>query len=363
MFYIIVIVATTLLVGGCSVLGQRQFGQRPKKERLERIKRSPNYKNGEFQNLSPTPLKTTSKSYFRLFWETFMQKPVEVAPKTAIPAIKTNLTALSDHSLVWLGHSSYLMKIDGKIYLIDPVFGSASPFSFSLKPFKGADIYTTDDLPEVDFLIITHDHYDHLEYTTMLKLKDKVKRVITPLGVGQHLEYWSFSAEKITELDWNEAFSLSEDAKIEALPARHGSGRRFKLRQTLWASFMLQTPSLTIYIGGDGGYDTHFKEIGARFPKIDWAILENGQYSENWRYVHLSPEDLINAIKDLNAKQILAFHNSKYALSRHKWYEPLANISEAAEKWNIRLATPKIGEVVRLNDEAQSFEKWWQTAF
>lgn len=363
MLYSILIIISLIIVIGAIVMNQPQFGQNPKGERLERVKKSPNYRDNSFQNLSHTPQLSSDRSMVGVLWDFLFKKTENLTPENPLPAVKTNLKVFKsdDNVLVWLGHSSYYFQIDGKKFLADPVLVSASPLPFGGKPFKGTAIYTPEDMPEVDYLIITHDHYDHLDYNTIKVIKDRVGKIITSLGIGSHLEYWGIPADKIIEMDWHEQAQLTDDFKITALPARHFSGRTFTRNKTLWSSFMLETPSKTIYMGGDSGYDTFFKTIAEQFPKIDLAIMENGQYNTDWRYIHFLPEDLVKAVKDLKPKRLLTFHNSKFALARHPWYEPLEKISQASETENFNLATPQIGEVVNLNDETQIFEKWWNT--
>ena len=250
--------------------------------------------------------------------------------------------------MVWFGHSSYLIQTGGKRILVDPVFCMASPVSFVNKPFKGTELYTPDDMPDIDYLVISHDHWDHLDYNTVKKLKDRIGAVICPLGVGEHFEYWGFDKERLIELDWNEDANLAPGFMIHCLPARHFSGRRLTANQSLWASFLLETPSQKIYIGGDGGYDTHYAEIGNRFPGIDLAILENGQYNEEWSLIHLMPQYMAQTARDLKAKRVLTVHHSKYALAKHRWDEPLKNAEEMKNKDSLNVLIPEIGEVVAL---------------
>src|SRR5690606_12893097 len=203
---------------------------------------------------------------------------------------------IEDDFMVWFGHSSYYMKIDGQSFLIDPVLSkNASPLYGTNNAFMGADVFTCEALPEIDVLILTHDHYDHLDYSSFKNIKDKVSKIICPLGVGEHLEYWGFPKDNITELDWYENASVSDSIKITATPARHFSGRSFKRNTTLWASYVLQTKNLKLYLGGDSGYDTHFKEIGTKYGPFDLAILENGQYDKKWKYIHMMPEEVVQA--------------------------------------------------------------------
>ncbi len=341
---------------------QESFGRSPRGERLERIKNSPNYHDGKFHNLSPTKQITSEKSKISTMADFLFRKVKDLRPEMDLPTIKTDLKRFGqdENVLVWLGHSSLFIQTNGKRFLVDPVLVKASPVSFVNKPFKGTKIYTPDDIPDIDYLMITHDHWDHLDYNTVKRLKDRTGKVICPLGVGEHLEHWGFDKDRIVELDWNENFVFDNTVTIHCLSARHFSGRGLSPNKTLWASFMLQTPSKNIYISGDGGYDTHFADIGNRF-EIDLAIVENGQYNEGWKFIHLMPEDLVTTAKDLNAKKMMTGHNSKYALGKHSWHEPLENISKAAERDSLNLLTPMIGEAVYLNDTIQVFKKWWST--
>lgn len=293
----------------------------------------------------------------------FFDKKERVKPVDIIPSRKTdllNLDAAKD-ILVWFGHSSYFIQADRKKILVDPVFsGAASPVSFNIKAFKGTDIYTTEDIPEIDFLFISHDHWDHLDYKTMIKLKPKIKRIICALGVGEHLERWGFDTHIINELEWNEEIDLGEGFVVNTVSARHFTGRSFVRNKSIWTSFVLKTPTMNLFIGGDSGYDTHFAEIGRRFGPFALAILENGQYNENWKYIHMTPGETLQAAKDLQAKRVLPVHNSKFPLSVHPWDEPLKRITELNSDAGLNLATPMIGEELNLKDNVQQFSKWWE---
>ncbi len=351
-----------ITIGVMLVLGQAKFGQLPKGERLERILKSPNYKDGEFRNINETPVLSTEKSRFGVMMNFMFRKKIDLAPEIDIPAIKTNLKDLKsdEDCLIWFGHSSYFMKINGKTFLIDPVFSDyASPFSFINKAFKGTTAFKAEDMPEIDYLVITHDHWDHLDYHTVLELKDKVHHVICGLGIGQHFEYWGYDADIITDLDWYEGLDLDEGWRMTATPARHYSGRGLKGNQTLWVSYALQTPALNVYIGGDSGYDEFYKEIGSKYGPFDLAILEQGQYNQDWNLIHILPDQVFEAAKELKAKSILPVHNSRFALASHPWYEPLNKMVENHKDYGIRVITPEIGEVVNVKDSTQTFCKWW----
>ena len=344
-------------------MGNSVFGKNPTGKRLERIKNSPNYKNGQFQNLSATPPFAENASMGGIIYEKFFKNFPDLKPKSQIPSIKTDLhhLDLKKNELVWFGHSSYYLQADGLRFLIDPVFSeNASPVLNTLKAFSGSNIYTVADLPEIDYLLITHDHYDHLDRQTIKALKSKVKHVICGLGVGSHLEYWGYDPKIIIEKDWYDSIEINKDVHIFIEPARHFSGRGFVRNQTLWVSYVLQTPTMNIYLGGDSGYDSHYAEIGNKYGPFNLAVLENGQYNKDWPYIHETPEEVLKAAKDLHAKRILPVHSSKFALSNHPWYEPLARLTKLNASINLNLITPIIGEVVHLEDTNQKFERWWE---
>jgi len=348
-------------VGTLLFLNTERFGKHPSGERLIKIKQSPNYKNGGFQNLNHTPMLTEGVGYGKVIYKFFFtSKPKE--PSKNIPSVKTNLKNLdtNDNVLIWMGHSSYFIQLDGKKILVDPVLsGHASPLSFTTKAYNGADIYTTDDIPDIDYVFLSHDHWDHLDYKTLKQLKPKIRKVITGLGMGAHLEHWGFTSEVIFEGDWYDTISTTDGFEIHITPARHFSGRGFKRAKTLWASFLLKSPTTTIYLGGDSGYDTHFKTIGEKFGPIDLVILENGQYDEMWKYIHMLPGEQLKAANDLKAKACLPVHSGKFTLANHDWDEPFKNITNEAKQSQVKVITPLIGEQVNLNDSKQQFKHWW----
>lgn len=362
LIYIILLIILLIVLGGWAFMQQKKFGKAPSGARLERIKNSPNYKNGQFQNLAHTPSMAEDANFFSVMYRFFFDKNPNKIPAKAFEFKPTDLKnlPLSENVYVWMGHSSYFIQIDGKRFLIDPVLsGAASPIKSTTRAFQGADIYTPNDLPEIDYLIITHDHWDHLDYETVTELKPKIKQIITGLGTGEHLEYWGFPNSMITELDWFEEKILTENFKITSEPARNFSGRGLKRNGTLWSSFMLQTPSKTIYIGGDSGYDEYYKKLGEKYPTIDFAIIENGQYNKDWRYIHALPGEHDKIMTNLKAKNLIPVHNSKFKLALHNWEEPLEKIVEY-KKGNYTLFTPKIGEKLPLDDSTYQTEKWWE---
>ncbi|MCD2422917.1 MBL fold metallo-hydrolase [Niabella pedocola] len=340
-----------------------KFGKAPSGARLERMQKSPHYKDGKFQNRHFTPTLTEGYSMLGILKDQFFKKLPRRRPVDPIPSIKTNLLQLPADSnvLVWFGHSSYWIQIDGKRLLIDPVFsGNASPIPGTNTAFKGSDIYTADDFPPVDYLLITHDHYDHLDYETITALRGKVKSVICGLGVGAHFEHWGYEASRITEMDWDETLTLDSGFLLHTASTRHFSGRGFIRNNTLWLSYILQTPSQTIYLGGDSGYDTHFAEIGSRFDSIDLAILENGQYNKAWQAIHMLPPEVLQAGKDLKARRILPVHSSKFMLAQHPWDEPLKELTRLNKENPVPLITPVIGALVYLDHPTTASSPWWE---
>jgi L-ascorbate metabolism protein UlaG (beta-lactamase superfamily) len=359
---IIFLVILAVIIVVYVFLQQPNFGKRPAGERLEKIKNSPNYKNGVFQNLNDTPAITDGANYFTVIKKFFFGKSNRSKPATALPSQKTNLLNLppDENVLVWFGHSSYFMQVDGKTFLVDPVFsGSASPLRFTTTSFKGSDVYTTDDFPVIDYLFITHDHWDHLDYETVLRLKPNIKKIITGLGTGEHLEYWGFDKNIIIEKDWNETILLGNGFTVNTTSARHFSGRGIKRNSAIWMSFVLTTPTQKIFIGGDSGYDTHFKIIGDMFGPFDLAILECGQYNRYWKYIHMMPEEVVQAGIDLKTSTLLPVHWAKFSLSLHAWDEPVIRVMAEATKKNMAIITPMIGETVHLQSPATS-TKWWK---
>lgn len=214
-------------------------------------------------------------------------------------------------------------------------------------------MYAVDDIPPIDFLLITHDHYDHLDHSTIVKLKSKIKQVITGLGVGAHLQRWAVIMEK----DWNEEMQF-ESFTISTTPARHFSGRDFKRNSSLWLSFVIITPDKKIFIGGDSGYDTHFKNIGEQFGPFDLVILKCGQYNNYWKYIHMMPEEAVQAAEDLQAKKLLPVHWGKFSLSLHAWDEPVTRVVYEAKKKGMDVIYPMIGEAVYLDKNTLSAEGW-----
>lgn len=339
-----------------------QFGKAPSGERLQRIKQSPHYKDTAFANEEATGTFSEEHTFGGVLYSFLFEKKPDQKPQKNIPTTFTDLHQLPADvdGLVWFGHSSYFLQVGGLKFLIDPVFsGNASPISGSNQAFKGSDVYAVKDIPALDYLLITHDHYDHLDYPTVKALQDKVKMVICGLGVGSHLERWGYPADRIIEKDWYESLALEKGMTLHTLPTRHFSGRTFRRNNTLWLSFLLESPNGKFYLGGDSGYGEHFAKIGDQFGPIDLAILENGQYNPAWHEIHCFPEETLKAAKALKAKRLMPVHSSKFALAMHPWYEPLTEITSMNSGYQVPLVTPIIGECVNLQESRQVFQEWW----
>lgn len=335
------------------------LGRNPSGKSKSKVAHSPNFRNGKFTNIAETVM-LAKEAKFHHFISDLIHAKNNRKPSGVIPSIKTNLNQLNnvEVSITWFGHSSYHIYINGKHILVDPVFsGHASPFSFAVKAFDGSNVYNAGDFEKVDVLLLTHDHYDHLDYHTLLKLKEKVKSIFCSLGVASHLHYWGFNPSVIHELDWWEA-TVIDDLKLTATRSRHFSGRTLKRAQTLWSSFVLQSEKHNLFIGGDSGYGDHFKEIGSKFRAFDIAILECGQYNHKWPLIHMTPEQTVQANIDLNSKVLFPVHWGKFALAYHPWNEPIARATAEAIALNVKYTTPLIGEPIIL-DKHYPKSEWW----
>lgn len=359
-FILVIIVLAGLAI--YAFVHAEPFGNISTGARMERIQQSPQYREGRFQNLSYTPDLAEDASYYSVLKEFFFRRKERPRPPSTLPSVKTVLKEIdpSENLLIWMGHSSYFIQADGKRILVDPVLsGAASPISFTTKAFAGSDIYTVDDLPDIDYLFISHDHWDHLDYKTVVQLKNKVGKVITGLGTGAHFERWGYADTQIMEFDWYQKAVLTEGVEVTVLPARHFSGRGFKRNQSLWVSFALQLPSMKLYLGGDSGYDDHFSQIGTEYGPFDLAVLECGQYDNNWRYIHMLPNQIMPAARALRAEKIVPVHWSKFMLANHAWDEPVIALMKTVKETDPLVLTPMIGQQLDLKNPS-GISRWWE---
>ncbi len=348
-----------LLVVACSAI--RSTGRYPSKKQQAEFAQLPNYQNGEFQN----PYKRTDtvnrpavrrKVFSKERYGRF-KKPVL---SREMPSVKTNLkdTAFRAPTVTWFGHSSYLIQSNGFNILVDPVFsGYGSPLRFVNKNYDGSNIYRVDDLPYIDLLILTHDHYDHMDYKTVRKLRKTVDRVIVPLGVGRTLEYWGYDPSRFREVNWYDSVSPAPEVLLVSTPTQHFSGRRNKRRKTLWTSYVLEIHGYRLFLSGDGGYNRHFVDIGNQYGPFDLALLENGQYSIYWSS-HCFPEQTAQAAADLKTEMILPIHWAKFRATYHTWNDPIKRLLPRADSLGIPVTVPRIGEPYTVGD-APKREVWW----
>lgn len=353
--YIVVVIislVSAVLIASCAMYSDiREYNQ------------SSHYADGVFNNdPSPAPTTTTTFGFIQryVFEAKVDAKPIQPIPLKPI-SYQDILNVADDTPAIYrLGHSSLLLKIAGKIILIDPMFSQrASPVSFfGPKRFHPVPL-NIEDFAEIDAVIISHDHYDHLDKETIKKLTTKTKQFFVPLGVGQYLTGWGVASSKVNELDWWQSDNLDE-IKFTATPAQHFSGRGLSDRnKTLWASWVITTPRHNIFYSGDGGYFDGFKKIGEALGPFNLAILESGAYDKNWSSVHMMPKQTIQAHKDLNADVLLPVHNSTFDLAFHSWYDPLTQLTVLAQQHDIKLATPVIGEQYLLDGDVPN-QRWWE---
>ena len=361
---VIAVLLAASLAGGTWIYAQHpKFGKLPDGARLDTIKRSPNYSGDGFQNLIPTPMLAEGRSFVSELIGFLFVKNDHLVPTSPIPSVKTDLRSLDRNMdvVVWLGHSSYFVQLGGKRILIDPVFSaSAAPVPHVNKAFDGTNPYTAEDMPEIDYLLITHDHWDHLDYSTVTALRARTKTVVSGLGVGAHLERWGYDKEKIHEADWFSVLQSGDGFAIHVLPARHYSGRLLTRNKTLWAGYAITTARRRIFVSGDTGYGPHFADIGLRFGGFDLVVLDAGQYDERWPYIHMTPEEAARAAQDLQANALLPGHVGKFSLARHSWDDPFRRITAASEGRSYRLLTPMIGSPLVLDNQQQHFSRWWE---
>jgi len=287
------------------------------------------------------------------------RKPDEILPISQVDFNQIVNAKTDELKVTWVGHSSLIINIDGKIILTDPIYFNKTVF---LGPgrYNGDVPFDIDELPEVDLVVISHNHYDHLNSSTIEKIHPKVKHFIAPLMVGAELEEMGVPREKITELDWWEEINLFDNFLIALTPTQHFSGRGlFDRDETLWGSFVIQGPKHKIYFSGDSGYFEGFKEIGDKYGPFDLTFLECGAYNERWHFVHMMPEETAQAHIDLRGKILHPIHWGTFDVSLHSWYDPMIRISKAADSLGIMLSTPIVGVTITVNENLQT-ERWWE---
>ncbi len=341
------------------------FGGSASSEQKATYLSSENYQDGKFVNSEPVDFSMDFKDVIRLLGA-YVSPPPLTIPTKSLPMESADSVDIAQYHggsrLLWFGHSTFLLQLNGKNILLDPMLGRVP----APHPWLGSNRFTNalpidiEKLPSMDAVIISHDHYDHLDYSTIISLKDRVRRFYVPLGVGVHLVKWGVKESKITELDWWQETEFS-DLTLVCTPARHFSGRKLNTRSTtLWSSWIITSAEENIFVSGDSGYGPHFVEIGNKYGPFDFAMLECGQYNELWPDVHMFPEETAQAGIDLRAQAIMPIHWGAFKLSTHPWNEPIERVTRKAKKLNIKVASPRIGEFILLNSLKPTADQWWK---
>lgn len=341
---------------------RKQFGAKPSKLDLENYSKSIYWNGKIFQNLEETTMDFSLSNLPKFLHKQFCEKTDRQPLKSLsiLPLDKKEFES-GDHSMksIWYGHSAILMRLNYKNILIDPMFGSnASPIApFKIKRFSEATLDLIDKFPEIDLVLISHDHYDHLDYDSILRLKNKTKQFYVALGVKRHLVSWGIDSAKITEFNWWED-SVFENIKITFTPTRHFSGRGLLDRaKSLWGGWAFKTETENIWFSGDSGYGKHFSEIGAQLGPFDFAFMECGQYNENWHQIHMYPEESVQAAIDARVQNMMPVHWAGFALAQHSWQEPVNRFVEKATTENLNFIVPEIGEL--FNSKTNKNPQFW----
>ncbi len=362
--WIIGIIAVVLIGGGTALLQAPSFGKNPDKAAVEAFKLADNYdsEEGTFINSVPTKTNFTFKD-MRETTKAYSKKKDSVPriPEIEIP-IDTQSWDLKDTTLwvSWLGHSSQYIGIEDKSFLIDPVFSKrCSPFQWAGSKRFHEVPHDTASLPKVDAVIISHDHYDHLDTKTIKWLSNLANKFVVPLGVGSHLKKWGVDTSKIVELNWWDSVSVN-GISLHCTPARHFSGRRIKHQnETLWASWAIVGKHQKLFYSGDTGYFEEFKKIGNKLGPFDVAVIQTGAYDSIWADIHMFPSEVIQTFKDVQGKKLIPVHWGTFNLAIHNWKEPAVWLKELAIKENLPIVFPLLNEQVFARDCIQYKEKYW----
>lgn len=328
----------------------------------ERISKSPQYSNGEFRNPDQNiefSIGTTLTSLWDFVFNKKNTKPKKNLPKQVVDLATFKIRNSNQLRVSWIGHSSLLINIDGLIILTDPVLEMSVSF-LGPSRYNGDAPVKAEELAEIDVVLISHDHYDHLNKFTIERIHHKASLFITPLGVGKYLKKWGVSSEKIIELDWWEETEIGNNLAVVCTPAQHFSGRGISDRnKTLWSSFVVESESHRIFFGGDSGYFDGFKEIGRKYGPFDMTFLECGAYNERWANIHMMPEETVQAHLDLKGDILHPIHWGTFDQALHPWNEPMNRLITAAESAGVRTATPIVGSLTIYDTDIPS-ERWWK---
>jgi L-ascorbate metabolism protein UlaG (beta-lactamase superfamily) len=320
-------------------------------------------RDGRFHNQARLPQDGVMKKLRIGLKYLFLRKPPDTRPSTPLqvqPMTRQQVLDAPDHSLWRLGHSTLLLKLRGRFFITDPVFAErASPVQWAGPQRFHAPPLGLDELPPLAAVILSHDHFDHLDEQAIRRLAPRTGVFLAPLGVGDLLIEWGVAADKVRQLDWWQDTEV-EGVRFVATPAQHFSGRGlFDSNRTLWASWVVIDEQLRLFFSGDTGYFEGFKQIGERFGPFDLTLIETGAYNVAWPSVHMQPEQSLQAHLDLQGRWMLPIHNGTFDLSTHAWQEPFERILALTEQAQVRLCTPQMGERVSL-DSPHAGQNWWQ---
>jgi L-ascorbate metabolism protein UlaG (beta-lactamase superfamily) len=323
---------------------------------------SPQHRNGKFHNVVPSGAPGFEKAP-ALIWRSMTENRDLRVPRTPIPVQRLTAAALidaPDRSVFRFGHSTVLLKIGGDFWLTDPVFSErASPVQWAGPKRFHAPPIDIDELPSIKGVILSHDHFDHLDYAAVMRLAPRVQMFVTPLGVGDRLIAWGIDKAKVRQLDWWQQTRV-QDVQLVAAPAQHFSGRSLTDRnRTLWASWVITAVDLRLFFSGDTGYHAGFKTIGDTYGPFDVTLLETGAYDAAWPDVHMQPEQTLQAHLDLKGRWLMPVHNGTFDLAMHAWYEPFDRIHALAGTSGVKLATPSMGEQLSLKEPHAGW-RWWE---
>ncbi len=317
--------------------------------------------DGLFRNHAPVQREGFRKM-MRILWNMIFHKPRDTRPTAAVPVQRLThdaLIAAPNHSVYRLGHSTVLLKLQDKFWITDPVFAErASPLQWlGPKRFHQPPI-SLEELPPIEAVILSHDHYDHLDYRAVLDLADKTNYFLTPLGVGDTLIKWGVDASKVRQLDWWQDTEVA-GIRFAATPSQHFSGRGlFDSNSTLWASWVIIDGDMRIFFSGDSGYFDGFKRIGQHYGPFDLTLMETGAYNVEWPHVHMQPEQTLQAHIDLKGRWLLPIHNGTFDLAMHAWYEPFDRILALAWDRNVSITTPQMGQAFNVMHPHRG-DAWW----
>lgn len=338
-----------LLTGTAGCYVWLQIGPQPSEAEKARFSKLPNYRSGQFLNLEKVQINTQKLAKKAGFFRFIFSSPN--APKRPYPRVelirKSFPARPEEFNVCWLGHSTLIFELGGVRFMVDPVFGNAAPLPGILKRFVPSPL-PREELPELDFVVISHDHYDHLEYSTIRAFRKKKFPIVTSLGVGAKLRSWGIPADRIIEMNWNNFVTVA-GVRIFAHPARHFSGRFLNDRfTTLWSAFSFERNGKKIFFGGDSGYGSHFARIGREHGPFDLVCLEIDAWNERWPNHHSFPEEVIREFRELRGRWLLPIHWGVFDLAMHPYYESINRICDLAQKYKVPLLLPAMGERKRL---------------